>query len=86
MPLRGSPVAAGPRNPELAVEALAVVAEWLRIGGGFDRPFGHKHHADCVAAAKEIGEALAAALAARSDLSLGLRVNLSPPLTIMAYQ
>lgn len=63
-------------NPELADEVLAVVAEWLRIGGDFDRPFGHKHHADCVAAAREIGEALAAALAERSDLGLGLRVNL----------
>lgn len=59
------------------VESLIEVSgNWLRIGGGYDRPFGRDHPDDSIAAARRVGEALIAALAARSDLSLGNRLHL----------
>ena len=63
-------------HPELADAIIEVAGNWLRIGGDYDQPFGQSHHSDCVAAAKEIGEALVAELAARTDLGLGTRIHL----------
>lgn len=61
---------------ELIDALIGVAGDWLRIGGDYDRPFAQSHHPDCVAAAKQIGEALVAELADRTDLSLGTRVYL----------
>ncbi|MDQ6944750.1 MAG: hypothetical protein M3256_00455 [Actinomycetota bacterium] len=63
-------------HPGLADALIGVAGNWLRIGGDYDHPFGQSHHPECVAAAKEIGEALVAELANRTDLSLGTRVHL----------
>lgn len=63
-------------NPAVPGVLLTVAEDWLRIGGGFDRPFGQNHPADAVAAAGQIGQQLLAALAARDDLSLGARSRL----------
>jgi hypothetical protein len=63
-------------NQELAQTLVDVASEWLYTGGGHDRPFGQDHPPDCVAAAKEVGKALVANLAARPDLSLGVRLRL----------
>jgi hypothetical protein len=63
-------------RPELAAAAIDVAAEWLRVGGGYDRPFGHDHPQDRVRAAREIGEALTYELAHCEDLSTGNRARL----------
>jgi hypothetical protein len=62
--------------PELANAAIDTATEWLRIGGGYDHPFGQDHPADRCEAAHEIGEALIGALALRRDLSDGSRARL----------
>ena len=64
------------QRPVLAVAAVDAAAEWLRIGGGYDRPFGQDHPQDRIRAAKEAGEALAEALAGRGDLSPGTLARL----------
>ena len=64
------------QRPVLAVTAVDAAAEWLRIGGGYDRPFGQDHPQDRIRAAKEAGEALAQALAGRDDLSPGTLARL----------
>lgn len=63
-------------RPGLATAAIDVAAEWLRIGGGHDHPFGQNHPQDSVCAAREAGEALVSALALRADLSVGNRARL----------
>ncbi|MCA1706939.1 MAG: hypothetical protein LC808_28215, partial [Actinobacteria bacterium] len=63
-------------HSELADALIGVAGDWLRIGGDYDHPFGQSHPPDCVAAAKEIGEALVVELANRTDLGLGTRVHL----------
>jgi hypothetical protein len=63
----------GNGDPGVARALIDVAGEWLHIGSGNDHPFGQDHPTDSVAAAQEVGEALVANLAARSDLSLGLR-------------
>jgi hypothetical protein len=62
--------------PELANAAIDTATEWLRIGAGYDHPFGQDHPADRCEAAHEIGEALIGALALRGDLSDGSRARL----------
>jgi len=64
------------QRPVLAVAAVDAAAEWLRIGGGYDRPFGQDHPQDGIRAAREAGEALAEALAGRDDLSPGTLARL----------
>lgn len=64
------------QRPVLAVAAVDAAAEWLRIGGGYDRPFGQDHPPDRIRAAKEAGEALAGELAGRGDLSPGTLARL----------
>ena len=64
------------RPAELAAAAIDAAAEWLRIGGGYDHPFGQDHPQDRVRAAREIGDKLTAALALRQDLSAGNRERL----------
>jgi hypothetical protein len=64
------------QRPVLAVAAVDAAAEWLRIGGGYDRPFGQDHPQDGIRAAKEAGEALAEVLAGRGDLSPGTLARL----------
>lgn len=63
-------------RPGLAAAAVDVAGEWLRVGGGHDHPFGRDHPQESVRAAREAGEALTAALAAREDLSVGIRARL----------
>lgn len=63
-------------NGDLADAMVDVAGNWLRIGGGYDRPFGRGHGSDSIAAAKEIGQALVQELTARTDLGLGTRVRL----------
>jgi hypothetical protein len=63
-------------RPGLAAAAIDVAAEWLRIGGGHDHPFGQNHPSDRVRAAQEAGEALIGSLALRDDLSVGIRARL----------
>jgi hypothetical protein len=69
------------RRPALAVAAIDTAEEWLRIGGGYDRPFGGEHAPDRVHAAKQAGEALARELAGRGDLSPGLLARLRSAVT-----
>jgi hypothetical protein len=66
----------GPGRPELAAAAIDVAAEWLRIGGGHDHPFGQDHPQDRIQAVRAMGENLASALALREDLSAGNRARL----------
>jgi hypothetical protein len=66
----------GPARPGLAAAAVDVAGEWLRIGGGYDHPFGQDHPQDSVRAAREAGQALTAALALREALSVGNRARL----------
>lgn len=63
-------------RPRLAAAAIDVAAEWLRIGGGHDHPFGQDHPQDSIRAAREAGNALTCALALREDLSMGNRARL----------
>jgi hypothetical protein len=63
-------------RPGLAAAAIDVAAEWLRIGGGHDHPFGQNHPQDRIRAAQETGQALVGALAQREDLSIGNRARL----------
>ena len=63
-------------RPELAAAAIDAAAAWLRIGGGYDRPFGQDHPQDRLRAARAIGEKLTEALALRQDLSSGNRSRL----------
>jgi len=65
-----------PERPVLAAVAVDVAGEWLRIGGGYDHPFGQDHPQDSVRAAREAGQALTTALARREDLSVGNRARL----------
>jgi hypothetical protein len=64
------------QRPVLAAAAIDVAEEWLRIGGGYDRPFGRDHPQGGIRAAKEAGEALARELAGRNDLSPGILARL----------
>lgn len=60
----------------LADALIDVAGNWLRVGGGYDRPFGRDHDAGSIAAAKVAGEALVRELASRRDLSLGSLIHL----------
>src|SRR4051794_1393547 len=51
---------------------LGWVREWLRVGGGYDRPFGREHDPSSVEAARHLGEESLREIAA-IDLSPGLR-------------
>lgn len=66
----------GRERPGLAAAAIDVAGEWLRVGGGYDQPFGQDHPQDRTRAAREAGETLARALARRDDLSAGLLARL----------
>jgi hypothetical protein len=60
----------------VATALTGVVAGWLRIGGGHDKPFGKEHPADSIAAAKAIALRLSDDLAKMPQLSVGARLNL----------
>lgn len=62
-------------NPHVAKELIDAAAAWLRIGGGYDRPFGRSHPDESIAAARELGEALVGRLAS-VPLSRGAKVHL----------
>lgn len=64
------------QRPGLAAAAIDVAEKWLRIGAGYDHPFGQDHPQDRVLAAQEAGEGLARELAGRDDLSPGLLARL----------
>ena len=64
------------QRPGLAAAAIDVAGEWLRVGAGYDHPFGQDHPQDRTRAAREAGETLARALAGRDDLSAGLLARL----------
>ena len=49
----------GRQRPELASAAIDVAGEWLRVGAGYDHPFGHDHPQDRTRAARQAGETLA---------------------------
>jgi hypothetical protein len=66
----------GSQSPGLAAAAIDVAGEWLRVGAGYDHPFGQDHPQDRTRAAREAGEMLAQALAERDDLSVGLLARL----------
>ena len=66
----------GSQSPGLAAAAIDVAGEWLRVGAGYDHPFGQDHPQDRTRAAREAGEMLAQALAERHDLSVGLLARL----------
>lgn len=55
----------------LAESLIDVAGSWLRVGGGYDRPFGRDHDEGSIAAAKAAGEALVSELTSRADLSIG---------------
>jgi len=52
-PIRRQLEGAPPQVIKVVIEA---VEDWLRIGTGFDRPFGHTHPQSSTDAAKELGE------------------------------
>jgi hypothetical protein len=66
----------GRQSPGLAAGAIDVAGEWLRVGAGYDHPFGQDHPQDRTRAAREAGETLARALAGRGDMSAGLLARL----------
>lgn len=77
---------------EVVAEMVDVVHEWLRVGGGFDRPFGQAHPDEAVRVADEVGRSmlddlveLAAGnpglIARISSMSAFLDVELPPGLT-----
>lgn len=63
-------------NDQLPDVLVDVATEWLRIGGGFDRPFGRAHASDQVDAIATVSRQLVQALAERPELTLGTRVRL----------
>ena len=62
-------------NQDLVRAVIDATAGWLRIGGGYDRPFGQSHPDDSIAQARHLGEALVHELASL-DLGLGGLVRL----------
>lgn len=49
--------------PEAIAEVVDEAVNWLRVGAGVDRPFGHSHSDEAVKAAGELGRMLIADLA-----------------------
>jgi hypothetical protein len=41
-----------------AASIVDIAQEWLRVGGGFDHPFGQEHPADAIAAAADVGRTM----------------------------
>src|SRR6185437_5974997 len=64
------------QRPGLAAAAIDAAEKWLRIGAGYDHPFGQDHPQDRVLAAQKAGKRLARELAGRDDLSPGLLARL----------
>jgi hypothetical protein len=61
----------------LAAVAIDAMSDWLRIGSGYDRPFGNEHPAASIAKAGELGARLAEELAASEYLSVGSLLHLA---------
>lgn len=64
-----------PDREELAAAVIGAAAELLRIGGGYDRPFGQSHPDASIAKAAELGKFLMTDLAA-APLSRGSQLYL----------
>jgi hypothetical protein len=62
--------------PEVVKIVIQVVREWLRIGHGFDRPFGRSHPQTSVDAAKELGETMLRELVLTAD-NPGLAISIN---------
>ena len=60
----------------VAATIINGVADWLRIGGGYDTPFGKEHRPESVAAAHVIALKLSKDIASIPQLSLGARLKL----------
>ncbi len=66
------------RKAPVEVRRLVVEAalDWLRVGGGYDKPFGQSHPEESIAAAKEYGERLVEDLIDLVEDHLGLSMYL----------
>jgi hypothetical protein len=60
----------------VATMVIDVVAGWLRVGGGYDKPFGKEHAPESIAAVKEIALHLCEDLGSVPQLSIGARLKL----------
>jgi hypothetical protein len=60
----------------VATTVIDVVAGWLRVGGGYDKPFGKEHPPESIAAVKAIALRLSEDLGSNPQLSLGARLKL----------
>ena len=63
-------------RPELSVAAIGAVGDMLRIGGGYDQPFGRSHRPEDIQAARVVGNSILTELSESDVLGLGARVRL----------
>jgi hypothetical protein len=62
--------------PDVLKTVVETVDDWLRVGKGFDQPFGHSHPQASIDAAKEFGEKMLAELAPFTVSHPGLAAHL----------
>jgi hypothetical protein len=62
--------------PHVTKTVLRAVEDWLRIGRGFDRPFGRSHPQASIDAAKELGERMLQELAPVAGAHPGLAMSI----------
>jgi hypothetical protein len=62
--------------PDVAKTVLQAVEDWLRIGRGFDRPFGRSHPQASLDVAKELGERMLQELAPFAGPHAGLAMSI----------
>lgn len=62
--------------PAVVAEVIESAHDWLRIGGGFDQPFGQAHPQPSIVAARELGEKMLRDLTALTGDNPGLVTSL----------
>jgi hypothetical protein len=63
------------QHPGVCEGMLTALGQWLRIGNGYDRPFGLDHPQDRITMALRIARRAVQDIVSRDDLSVGLRAR-----------